>query len=98
MMNSRVFILNTLSRDHRHHPHPPAHPPPLLRPTCHHHPSCPHLQCPPPPPPALSPCPECQSLHAHQANPCPQKPHPSQSKSSSPRSSAPWCPSDSAWR
>src|SRR5260221_774089 len=27
-MTSHVFILNTLSRDHRHHPHPPAHPPP----------------------------------------------------------------------
>src|SRR5258705_2745311 len=43
-------------------------------------PSCPCPQCPPPPPPALSPCPERQSLNAHQSNPCRQKPHPSQNK------------------
>src|SRR5258708_6134930 len=99
-MNSCVFILNTLSWDHCHHPHPPScpRPHPLPRPTCCHHLSCPCPQCPPPPPPPLSPCPECQSLHAHQANPRPQKPHPSQNKSSSLRPSTPWCPSDSAWR
>src|SRR5260370_733887 len=62
----------------------PPLPHPLQRPTCCCHPSCPRPQCPPPPLPALSPCPERRSPHAHQANPHPQKPHLSQSKSSSP--------------